>query len=111
MAKNRKSSAAVKEILPETPKAANPVASTSRKSWKLFLLGAVMILAATLLAYQPVRHASFIWDDNIMLTENPLVQSVEGLRDIWFSTKPHDYFPVTLTSLWLEWRLWGMNPA
>lgn len=48
-------------------------------------------------------------DDDSMLTDNPLVQSAHGLEDIWFSTKLPDYYPLTLTSMWLEWRLWGMN--
>ncbi len=37
------------------------------------------------------------------------MRSFAGLRDIWFSTRPYDYFPLTLTSFWLEWRLWGLN--
>ena len=28
---------------------------------------------------------------------------------MWFTTDPADYWPVANSSLWLEWRLWGMN--
>ncbi|MGI8966742.1 MAG: hypothetical protein ACR2H1_11740, partial [Limisphaerales bacterium] len=71
--------------------------------------GLILILALTLLAYSPMFQAGFIWDDDDMLTENPLIKN--GLGDIWFSTKFYDYFPLTLTSFWLEWRLWRMNPT
>ena len=74
-------------------------------------LVAVLLVLVTVLAYQPVWHAGFIWDDDAMLTANPLVQAGwHGLLDIWGSTKFHDCVPLTLTSLWLEWRLWGDNP-
>ncbi len=43
-----------------------------------------------------------------MLTGNPLIRG--PLRTYWFTTQPVDYFPLTYTSLWLEWRIWGMNP-
>lgn len=67
-------------------------------------------MLATLLAYAPLRHAGFLWDDDVMLTANPVVQSPGGLRAIWFSTALPDYFPLTSSLLWLEWKAWGPNP-
>ncbi len=29
------------------------------------------------------------------------------LWKLWFSRLPQDYWPLTWTSLWLEWRIWG----
>ena len=73
---------------------------------------AAFLLAATLLVYWPSYRAGFIWDDDAMITANPLVKAGwDGLRDIWFSAKFHDYVPLTLSSFWLEWRLWGMEKA
>ena len=72
--------------------------------WGLFLVGAVII------AYQPVWQAGFIWDDDTFLVNNPLIKQANGLYQFWFTTKAPDYFPLTSTTLWLEWRLWGMNP-
>ncbi|MDB6122379.1 MAG: repeat-containing protein YrrB [Pedosphaera sp.] len=82
----------------------------NKSSGKLYL-GAFAIFLLTVLAYLPVFHAGFIWDDNLMLTNNPVVQSPHGLFFIWFSTVLPDYFPLTSTSLWMEWFLWGKNPV
>lgn len=67
------------------------------------------ILITVFLAYLPVLNAGFIWDDDIFLTNNPLIHAENGLKRIWFSTEAPDYFPLTSTTLWVEWRLWGMN--
>ena len=69
---------------------------------------ALALLVATALAYQAVIHAGFVWDDDVML--NRAVQAPDGLKAIWCSTELPDYFPVTSTVLWLEWRLWGGDP-
>lgn len=70
-----------------------------------------LLLLLTVLVYSPVFRAGFGWDDDIMLTRNALVQGgLHGLRDIWFTTKLPDYFPLTSTSLWVEWRIWGIHP-
>ena len=74
-----------------------------------FAVGAILIVCAALIAFGPAIKAGFIWDDNDMLTENHLIKAADGLRRIWFSTEFVDYFPLTMSSLWFEWRLWGMN--
>ena len=72
-------------------------------------LPAVLIVGAVLLAYAPVRRAGFIWDNGIFLTKNPLIYASDGLYRFWFTTAPPDYFPLTSSMLWFEWRLWGTN--
>src|ERR1043165_5129741 len=74
-------------------------------------VGALIITLVTLVVYLPVLQAGFIWDDEVSLTANPLIKSRSVLYDIWLSTRPYDYFPLTFTTFWLEWRLWGMNAA
>ena len=74
-------------------------------SWK-----AAVLVALALVAYGPLWRAGFIWDDNSMLTANPLIRAGDGLYQFWFTRNAIDYWPVTSTSLWFEWRLWGMNP-
>ena len=76
-----------------------------------WLLG-LLIVVLTLVAFGPVWHAGFIWDDDVYVTENPLLTAPDGLRRIWFSLdSPSQYFPLTYTTFYLERSLWGLNPA
>jgi tetratricopeptide (TPR) repeat protein len=70
----------------------------------------LLLIAATVIAYLPVWHAGFIWDDDSILVGNPMIKAADGLSRFWCTTEPPDYFPMTSTSLWLEWRLWGDHP-
>lgn len=75
-------------------------------------VGALLIVGLTLLAYVPAIRAGFIWDDDYYVTRNAALRSAQGLRDIW--VKPlasPQYYPVTFSTLWLEYRLWGLHPA
>jgi tetratricopeptide (TPR) repeat protein len=71
-----------------------------------------LLVAAT---YSPTLHNGFIWDDDRHITQNPLVLARHGLAAldlIW--TRPGEtpqYYPLTHTSFWVEYRLWGLNPA
>jgi tetratricopeptide (TPR) repeat protein len=68
----------------------------------------MLIFGAVIIAFWPVYTAGFIWDDNVMLTESPLMRG--SFFAIWTGVSGVDYFPVTYSSLWLEWHLWGPNP-
>jgi tetratricopeptide (TPR) repeat protein len=70
----------------------------------------LLLVAGTLIAYQPVWHAGFIWDDDRFVVDNPLIHRADGLYRFWCTTEAPDYFPLTSTTLWLEWRLWGRDP-
>ena len=74
-------------------------------------LRGALILILGILAYCSVFHAQFIWDDDILITDNALVQASGGLSKIWFSTQPADYFPLTSTVFLAEWHLFGDSPA
>lgn len=80
----------------------------SAAHWPWFLTLGVLIV--TFLAYQSVWHAGFIWDDDHHLTDNPAMTAPDGLRMIWTSLAVSRYYPLTLTSFWLQRRLWGLNP-
>ena len=83
-------------------------AQMGRADWLL----ALALVTAIVLAYLPVWRAGFIWDDDIYVTENPLLTAPDGLRRIWFSLdSPSQYFPLTYTTFYLERALWGFNPA
>ena len=78
-----------------------------RRAW----LAGLALVGLTLLVYAPATRSGFLWDDESFLTENPLIRAPDGLRRLWASTEPPDYFPLTSTMLWIEWRLWGESPA
>jgi tetratricopeptide (TPR) repeat protein len=73
--------------------------------------GALVIIVACLAAYIPAIKGGFIWDDDKYVTDNPLLTAHDGLHRIWFSTEsPSQYFPLTYTTFWVEYRLWGLSP-
>jgi protein O-mannosyl-transferase len=71
---------------------------------------AAALLALTVIVYWPVRQAGFIWDDDDHLTANPAMTSADGLVKIWSSLGVSRYYPLTLTTFWVQRRLWGLNP-
>ena len=76
------------------------------RSWLL----AVVLIVATLAVYQSVWRAGFIWDDDHHLTNNPAIISHDGVRMIWSSLRTSRYYPLTLTTFWVQRRLWGLCP-
>ena len=66
-----------------------------------------MIGGASCLVYFPGLHGGLLMDDDILLTANELVKSPDGLHRIWFTTEPFEYYPISYSSFWLEWRVWG----
>jgi len=72
---------------------------------------AILLLgAAVFAAYAPALRGGFLFDDDSLLSQSRPVQAANGLYLMWFTTQPLDYWPVTNSSFWLEWRLWGLNP-
>jgi tetratricopeptide (TPR) repeat protein len=74
------------------------------------LFAALLVLCA-LIAYIPAISAGFIWDDDLLLTANPQMQSAHGLKEIWLGKNSCDYTPLTLTTFWLEKTLWDDTPT
>jgi protein O-mannosyl-transferase len=70
---------------------------------------AALLVGLTAIAYLPTLSNGFVWDDDTSLTLNRFVKSADGLRQFWLTTHTPDYWPVTATTFWIEWRLWGMN--
>lgn len=78
--------------------------------WLSLVAGSAIFLI-TLGIYVPATRCGFVWDDDQLLTANPLIRAPDGLCRIWFTSDPPDYFPLVSTAFWVEWRIWGMNPA
>jgi tetratricopeptide (TPR) repeat protein len=79
----------------------------------LFLIS-IALAAATLVAYEPIRHNGFVnYDDDKYITSNPKVSG--GItRDslIWAFTKSHYYMwhPLTTLTNMLDCQFFGLNP-
>ncbi|MGA2059622.1 MAG: hypothetical protein ABSG67_04000, partial [Thermoguttaceae bacterium] len=73
------------------------------------MAGVAIIVVVISLAYLPSLSGGFVWDDKILLSENEIIQTSDGLYRLWCTTESPDYWPMTYTTFWIEWRLWGMN--
>src|SRR6266478_6024890 len=109
MAKNRRKrkSRAAYEI------AAGGEEEGARRGFDRWQLAAktVIIVAAVWFAYLPALRAGFVWDDEPLITANPLLRSFSGLAEIWSGARTADYFPVTNTVFWIESHLFGGHAA
>jgi len=72
-------------------------------------LGGLLLLSFA--AYLPALQGGFIWDDDAYVSENPLLRDADGLGRIWTTTESPQYYPLVFTSFWLEYHLWGLDPA
>ncbi len=76
------------------------------------LLPALALCALVAIAYTPLLGAGFIWDDDDYVTENPALRSLAGLGRIWLEPgATPQYYPLTFTSLWVEYRLYADRPT
>ncbi len=85
---------------------------------RLVLKGLLLFFIAVAI-YIPATSGGYIYDDDTLLTANPDVtrgsgflnsESWKGLGTIWFPLDDQtvtDYAPLSATTLWIEWRLWG----
>ena len=96
-------------------------------------------MLATFASYYPVyaihdksQRAGYIWDDDVLLTDNMLMKQPDALKRFWYEgqRKPEpaqpkswkerlqqwgrthapetpDYYPITWTTLWLEYQAWN----
>ena len=72
--------------------------------------GALLVLAV-LIAYLPAVHCGYIWDDDMYVTDNPLLYARDGLHRIWFTfDSPSQYFPLVYSTLRVEYGLWRLAP-
>ena len=96
-----------------------PFAATGANTFLGSLLGSLLgspWLIGTGLAmlafaiFWPCLDGGLIWDDTQFITENELNRDPLGLWKIWCSFNAADYWPLTYTAFWAEWRLFGEAP-
>ena len=80
-----------------------------KDAWKSPSVGAVLIVLLTAVAYLPVMHGGFIWDDDSWTTGiKGLLRDVSGLRAMWCQlTALQQYYPLSGTTFWLDYHFWG----
>jgi tetratricopeptide (TPR) repeat protein len=76
--------------------------------WEWLFLG--VLIAAVFLAYQPVWQGEFIWDDDTHLLNNPVLRP-GGVFRTWVPGTYCNYWPVTSTAYWVQYKLWGLSPV
>jgi protein O-mannosyl-transferase len=74
-------------------------------------VGAVLIAFTVFITYIPCLSGGFVLDDALLMVDNPLIQSQDGLYGFWCTTQPTDFWPATSTTFWIEWRLWKTCPG
>lgn len=86
------------------------VMATLTSRGRAAILAAVLVVL-TVASYLPAGQAGFIWDDDRYVTGNELLRSGAGLYRIWFEPSAFpQYYPLVLTSFWLEYHAWGLSP-
>ncbi len=98
------------------PRLADPAsARRSKRRWCTDVIAGLILVGISVAIYAPNLQAGFLtWDDDLMVLANPLVLSPNGLSAIWSRTAhTHGWpnYPLFYTSLWLNHRLWGLEPA
>jgi protein O-mannosyl-transferase len=68
-----------------------------------------LIVVACFIAYFPSINGGFILDDDIYVTHNRIINASDGLYRFWCTTETIDFWPVSNTTLWMDWRLWRTN--
>jgi len=72
---------------------------------------AVVILVCVVAIYFPALGGGYLWDDDVYVTANVALRSAAGLLDIWrIPPATRQYYPVTFSSFWLEYRVWADSP-
>ena len=64
-----------------------------------------LIVAACSGIYWHTGNGGWLMDDDTLLYRNPDIHSPKGLQNIWFNPSTPDYFPLTISALWVQWRL------
>jgi len=78
-----------------------------------FDVGALAVVAATLVAFYPALSGGFVWDDLDYVKNNPILHAKFGAALVRMATSVvvGNYHPLTMASLALDNALFGPGPA
>ncbi len=80
-------------------------------AWKARLPAVALALITVLAFARAVDNGFTGWDDTLYIATNPLMRGVEGLGKLWTSLESEQYYPLTFTSHWIEYQIFGAEPA
>lgn len=77
----------------------------------LYSLAVILIAVVTWIAFWPVRHNGFLWDDRSNILSNPDFRGLSMAHLEWMATAFHmgHYHPLTWFSLAVDYELWGLS--
>ena len=72
-----------------------------------------MLFAAVTLTYLPAGSGGYIWDDDVVLTANPVIIGPLGLKEIWTraASSPMSGAADAQHVLWLEHSCGARRPS
>ncbi|HMZ51353.1 MAG TPA: hypothetical protein PK988_03735, partial [Candidatus Sumerlaeota bacterium] len=91
-----------------------PSADQTRTTQQPLALAMGLLAFIVFVAFAPALRNDFLyWDDNIYTFQEPLVTDGASatLMKIFRSSHHGNYYPITLASFWIEYRIAGMTPA
>jgi len=84
------------------------VVTFQRLKWTL--LGALVIIAASLWVFWPCVHGTWIADDSWYIVGNPLMNDPARIWKAWFQLGSWvEYYPIHETVQYLQWQLWHQD--
>jgi protein O-mannosyl-transferase len=75
------------------------------------ILGGGLIVLIVFVLYWPILRGGFIFDDQVLIGNSSLMHAHNALYRIWFTSDAPDYWPISYSAWWAEWRLFGDNAA
>jgi len=91
--------------------------SLTLKRWESRLIW--ILLGVALLAFVNCLANPFIWDDEVVIADNPVLKSRDVGQLFTTSFYPESvdamarysrYRPITSLTFWIDYQLWGLNP-
>jgi tetratricopeptide (TPR) repeat protein len=81
---------------------------SNQEEWKYYVPLAI-ILVLSFVTYLPVLQNGLLdWDDDVYIKNNPLIYSL-NLKEIFSNNVQGNYHPLTILTLAIEYRFFGLN--
>jgi tetratricopeptide (TPR) repeat protein len=113
MASKKETKQAQAQATPKSNVANNKQAASKDWSSRAWLMGLLLVLAITFVAFIPALNNEFNnWDDDRYVTDNTLLTDLSGKAIVDIFTTPVNavYCPLVVLSFAVEKQLFGLNP-